>query len=74
MTERQILVLSAAAALLIGGLAFVVALFTGSGAILLDSAFNICFFVTALITLRVASLLQRPDDRTTRSAICTSSR
>ena len=38
------------------------ALLTGSGAILLDAAFNLCFFGTALVTLRVAKLLQRPDD------------
>ncbi len=63
MTERQALVLSAGAALLIGALAVVVALLTGSGAILLDGAFNVCFFIAALMTLRVARLLQRPDDR-----------
>ena len=63
MTEQKALVLSALAALVIGAVALVVALLTGSGAILLDCAFNLCFFVTALITLRVARLLQRPDDR-----------
>jgi predicted Co/Zn/Cd cation transporter (cation efflux family) len=35
---------------------------TGSGAILLDGLFNLCFFVTALFTLRIAALLARPDD------------
>ena len=35
---------------------------TGSGAILLDGLFNLCFFGTALFTLRVAALLARPDD------------
>lgn len=63
MAEQKGLVLSALAALVIGVVALVVALHTGSGAILLDCAFNLCFFVTALITLRVARLLQRPDDR-----------
>jgi cation diffusion facilitator family transporter len=41
----------------------VVAVLTGSGAILLDAAFNLCFFATALFTLRIARLLRRPDDR-----------
>jgi predicted Co/Zn/Cd cation transporter (cation efflux family) len=41
----------------------VVSLVTGSGAILLDGAFNLSFFVTALAALRVVRLLQRPDDR-----------
>ena len=36
---------------------------TGSGAILLDGAFNLCFFATALVTLKVAKLLGQPDDR-----------
>ena len=61
-SETRLLVLSTAAALLIGVVALIVALATGSGAILLDGAFNLCFFATALVTLRVAKLLQRPDD------------
>ena len=61
--EVRALTLSAAAALLLGVLGLAVSLATGSGAILLDGAFNLCFFVTALATLRVARLLQRPDDR-----------
>jgi predicted Co/Zn/Cd cation transporter (cation efflux family) len=61
--ETRALVLSAAAALVLGVLALVVALATGSGAILLDGVFNLCFFVTALVTLRVARLLERPDDQ-----------
>jgi predicted Co/Zn/Cd cation transporter (cation efflux family) len=44
-------------------LALIVALATGSGAILFDGAFNLCFFATALVTLRVARLLERPDDQ-----------
>lgn len=61
-SERDALLLSTVAALIIGTLALVVGLETGSGAILLDGAFNLCFFGTALLTLRVARLLQRPDD------------
>jgi predicted Co/Zn/Cd cation transporter (cation efflux family) len=62
MTERAALRLSAAAALLLGLLGLAVAIASGSGAILLDGAFNLCFFATALLTLRVATLLARPDD------------
>jgi cation diffusion facilitator family transporter len=61
--ETRALVLSTAAALVLGVVALIVALATGSGAILLDGAFNLCFFVTALVTLRVARLLERPDDQ-----------
>jgi cation diffusion facilitator family transporter len=38
------------------------ALATGSVAILLDAAFNLTFFVIALVTLRVARLVKLPDD------------
>ena len=62
MTERAALRLSAAAALLIGVLGLAAALATGSGAILLDGLFNLTFFATALLTLRVATLVARPDD------------
>ena len=72
--EVRALTLSAAAALMLGVLGLVVSLATGSGAILLDGAFNLSFFVTALATLRVVRLLQRPDPRTIHSAICNSSR
>lgn len=61
-TERRALVMSAGFALAIGLVALVVGLLSGSGAILLDAAFNLCFFVTALLTLRVATLLERPDN------------
>jgi cation diffusion facilitator family transporter len=61
-TENRALTLSAAAALMLGVMGVVVSLATGSGAILLDGAFNLSFFVTALATLRVVRLLQRPDD------------
>src|SRR5262245_59903413 len=62
-TELRALMLSAAAAALLGVAGLAVSLATGSGAILLDGAFNLCFFVTALATLQVARLLRRPDDR-----------
>jgi cation diffusion facilitator family transporter len=62
-SETRVLVVSTVAALMLGVIALVVALATGSAAILLDGAFNLCFFVTALVTLRVAQLLQLPDDR-----------
>ena len=61
-TERTELLVSTIAALALGLLALAVALGTGSAAVLLDGVFNLCFFVTALATLRVAKLLQRPDD------------
>ena len=62
MTETQALTLSTLAALALGGLALALGLATGSGAILLDGAYNLSFFATALLTLRVAQLLKRPDD------------
>jgi predicted Co/Zn/Cd cation transporter (cation efflux family) len=61
-TERAALALSAGAALLLGAVGVTAAVATGSGAILLDGLFNLCFFVTAIFTLRVAALLARPDD------------
>jgi cation diffusion facilitator family transporter len=60
--EIRALLLSTVAALALGAIALIVALATESGAILLDAAFNLCFFATALFTLRVARLLKRPDD------------
>ena len=61
-SERAALLLSAAAALVLGAVGVAAAVATGSGAILLDGLFNLCFFATALFTLRVAALLARPDD------------
>jgi predicted Co/Zn/Cd cation transporter (cation efflux family) len=61
--ERRALLLSTAAALLLGVVALAVAFATGSGAVRLDGAFNLCFFGTALFTLRIARLVQRPDDQ-----------
>jgi predicted Co/Zn/Cd cation transporter (cation efflux family) len=60
--ETSALLLSAAAALLVGVVGVTAAVATGSGAILLDGLFNLAFFVTALFALRVARLLTRPDD------------
>ena len=62
-SEVRALSLSAAAALILGVMGVAVSLATGSGAILLDGAFNLSFFLTALVTLRVVRLLRRPDDR-----------
>lgn len=60
--ERSALVLSALAALVLGVAGVTVSVVTGSAAILLDGLFNLCFFATALLTLRVATLVARPDD------------
>ena len=62
MTERRVLWLSGLGALGLGVLAIGGAVLTGSVAILLDAAFNLTFFVIALVTLRVARLVQQPDD------------
>lgn len=62
MTERGALLLSAGAALALGIVGVAAALVTGSGAIVLDGLFNLCFFATALLALRVATLIARPDD------------
>lgn len=60
--ERRGLVVSAVVAFGLGIFALVAGIQTGSGAILLDAAFNICFFGAALLTLRIATLLRQPDD------------
>lgn len=62
-SEHQALVVSASAAFVIGSVGLLFAMISGSQAVLLDGAYNLCFFVAALLTLRVARLLQRPDDR-----------
>ena len=62
MSGRTALIVSALAAAALGAVGVVVAVVSGSGAILLDGLFNVCFFATALLTLRVAALLERPDD------------
>ncbi len=61
-SEGGALRLSAAAAAALAAVGLGAAVATGSGAILLDGLFNLCFSVTALFTLRVAALLDRPDD------------
>ena len=61
-SERAALRLSAGGALILGATALGFSAATGSGAILLDGLFNLCFVVTALLTLRVATLVARPDD------------
>ena len=62
MTERGALWLSGLAAVGLGVLALAAAMLTGSAAILLDAAFNLAFFVIALVTLQVARLVHLPDD------------
>lgn len=61
-TETAALVLSAIAALGLGIIGLTAAFLSNSQAILLDGLFNVAFFVTALLTLRVVQLLKRPDD------------
>ena len=61
-SERAALTASAVAALALGATGVAVALATGSAAIMLDGLFNLCFFAIALLTLRVATLVARPDD------------
>ncbi len=62
MTERRILILSAAAALVMAllGAAFVVA--SQSRVILLDGVFNAVYFGAGLATLRIERLLREPDN------------
>jgi cation diffusion facilitator family transporter len=62
MSETGALLVSMAAALVLGIFGLVSAVLSNSQAILLDGLFNVAFFVTALFTLRVAALLRRPDD------------
>ena len=61
-SERAALRLSAGGALLLGATALGFSAATGSGAILLDGLFNLCFVVVAVLTLRVATLVALPDD------------
>lgn len=60
--ERVALWISATIAIAIGLAALALGLISGSSAILLDSAFNISFFAAAVLTLRIVTLLRRPDD------------
>jgi len=61
-TERGALWLSAGTALGIGCVGLGFAWRTGSRAILLDGLFNLTYLATALLTLKVAALVTRPDD------------
>lgn len=63
LEERAALRLSAVGALILGTVALVATIASGSQAILLDALFSYAFFATALFTLRVVDLLERPDDR-----------
>lgn len=62
VTERRVLLISAAGCLVIGCVALVAAYASSSQAILLDGLFNLVYFATGLFTLRVARLVQRGDD------------
>jgi predicted Co/Zn/Cd cation transporter (cation efflux family) len=60
--EKHALVLSTAAALVVGAMGIAFALMTNSRAILLDGLFNVSYFAIALLTLKVAQIIARPDD------------
>lgn len=62
-SEKSALILSAIAALLIGGGGLTFALLTHSQAILLDGLLNLIYFLTALFTIQIARLITRPDDK-----------
>ena len=73
-SETRALLVSTVCALVMGVIAIFVTLATGSGAILLDGAFNLCFFATALVTLTVAKLLHSRTIGAIHSATYSSSR
>jgi predicted Co/Zn/Cd cation transporter (cation efflux family) len=60
--EIRALRLSAIGALLLAALGIGFAWLTASGAILLDGFFNLIAFAMGLLSLKVAGLLQQPDD------------
>jgi len=60
--EKRALTTSAVGALIIGCAGVTFAMFAGSRAIALDGIFNIVYFVTGLVTLKVAKLVLRGDD------------
>lgn len=61
MAEWRGLFASTLASCLIGCVGIGFAILSGSQAIMLDGLFNLAFFVTSLITLKVASLMRRGD-------------
>lgn len=63
MTERSGLMASTGGNLIIGLVGVVIAMVSHSQAILLDGIFNLTYVVTGLFTLKVASLVQRGDDK-----------
>jgi cation diffusion facilitator family transporter len=60
--ERNILISSAVAALTLGVLGVALAMLCNSRAILLDGLFNLAYFLAAVFTLKVSSLVRRPED------------
>ena len=61
-TEVGALRLSAATAITVGCVGVVFSLLTNSQAILLDGLFSLAYFITALLTLKVARIVSQPDD------------
>lgn len=61
-SENHALILSTAAALVLGIMGIVFAFLSNSNAILLDGIFNISYFATAILTLKVAQIVKRPDE------------
>jgi cation diffusion facilitator family transporter len=60
--EKRGLVLSIVGALFMAALGFGFAVLTSSDAVLLDGFFSLIGFAVGLVSLRVASLVRRPDD------------
>ena len=60
-SERSALLLSAGAAATVGCVGVLVFFQARSHAILLDGLFNVSYFVAALLTLKIATLVHRPD-------------
>ena len=60
--ERRALIVSIIGALVMAGLGIGFSLYTQSNAILLDGLFSLIGFAFGLVALRVARLVQQPDD------------
>ena len=60
--EKRGLWLSILGALFMAGLGIGFAILTSSDAVLLDGLFSLVGFVVGLVSLRVATLVRRPDD------------